>query len=1105
MTLSRKIKLKTTNSSAGPLKRFYEDSPLTDPEAQDPGLRITNYSGSYRVEYSLGNWSNNNELLRNVATDEQKTQWVNAYANPGQAADYNHLSDGTHNIYVSQQPYTSTGDLPPFNSLPRLMADLRDRSINRALLSENIREHLQNVPIDTSHYNFETEEMTVAVSTFYQYLADNAPPGIAKDHADEIIEKVRVGGATPIDIEELVYEAKRRVLAAPHTLRIAVLIFGSLLGGSPRYHHPNPTPWRDYPDAMFQGWIARSGDLPPKLVTEAFRRLLEQVPGAQATIDKSVRTARAHNSDLTSIQELDITNVADSLAYLVPKIIPRSGQFGMEKQKSLQNSRVAVYNAIKATMGKETIIQLIFQGQPASMYPYSVFDIQVTTPFVTRKEIYPLLELGNGAEQQDTGAKIDPEYSLYNKTYENAISGSFVTEAVLPNFYIYNLYASSYLGENGFRKTDAWQGNTVANHVSEIQYRDQLSLAGIIPETSLPTGGPESVDYLNRFSVALRSDEFTEETKVTVASKTQSMIFPATDGDMLWSQRRQRTGLPMHIETSFTPEDIGPVGEVIKNSGISTIVLESLLKAQDDGAIPVNYNTTSDYVVGRLLGTPEDKYVSSVNLGERPYKVHDISRILNFGTNGEVITSLVVTEKGLEPVTGVTLSNEQVREIGRAKRQIRSSLRWLTPNYSDILRSRISLSSESLGYILRKFDINGNLMQEILFGNTGDLQILSYIDTQVKYNTQYTYELSEFRLVYSPTYDLFMADSILPEFLSTYPDYESIGDNRANYVDSNMNPYYDIYTSENPEGLIIELPIYGSFYEIPNFSNLEGSVDYPTAKILDYPPTTPEMQILPLLSNYRQIKINIQQNTGDYIGKQSLDVVPLLDTEIRLAELYDYQSQFEYYILAQGKLGFKNEGINEIISARLYRTTELDRAVTEYSELYRSFGNDQAESALMTIDPSLSLENSVLAFDMIDTIEPNQYYYYTCIVEDVHGNPSNPSPIYRVRLVYEKGLYIPEIEVYNHIPLSNKIPTRKFARFMQIQASDIQTFPFVDIDENGAAVGTKNLAERTGDGLAGQEFIVRLTSRDTGRKFDVKVSFDEKLTEKFIETDEADE
>ena len=777
----------------------------------------------------------------------------------------------------------------------------------------------------------------------------------------------------------------------------------------------------------------------------------------------------------------------------------------MEKQKSLQNSRVAVYNAIKATMGKETIIQLIFQGQPASMYPYSVFDIQVTTPFVTRKEIYPLLELGNGAEQQDTGAKIDPEYSLYNKTYENAISGSFVTEAVLPNFYIYNLYASSYLGENGFRKTDAWQGNTVANHVSEIQYRDQLSLAGIIPETSLPTGGPESVDYLNRFSVALRSDEFTEETKVTVASKTQSMIFPATDGDMLWSQRRQRTGLPMHIETSFTPEDIGPVGEVIKNSGISTIVLESLLKAQDDGAIPVNYNTTSDYVVGRLLGTPEDKYVSSVNLGERPYKVHDISRILNFGTNGEVITSLVVTEKGLEPVTGVTLSNEQVREIGRAKRQIRSSLRWLTPNYSDILRSRISLSSESLGYILRKFDINGNLMQEILFGNTGDLQILSYIDTQVKYNTQYTYELSEFRLVYSPTYDLFMADSILPEFLSTYPDYESIGDNRANYVDSNMNPYYDIYTSENPEGLIIELPIYGSFYEIPNFSNLEGSVDYPTAKILDYPPTTPEMQILPLLSNYRQIKINIQQNTGDYIGKQSLDVVPLLDTEIRLAELYDYQSQFEYYILAQGKLGFKNEGINEIISARLYRTTELDRAVTEYSELYRSFGNDQAESALMTIDPSLSLENSVLAFDMIDTIEPNQYYYYTCIVEDVHGNPSNPSPIYRVRLVYEKGLYIPEIEVYNHIPLSNKIPTRKFARFMQIQASDIQTFPFVDIDENGAAVGTKNLAERTGDGLAGQEFIVRLTSRDTGRKFDVKVSFDEKLTEKFIETDEADE
>ncbi len=87
---------------------------------------------------------------------------------------------------------------------------------------------------------------------------------------------------------------------------------------------------------------------------------------------------------------------------------------------------------------------------------------------------------------------------------------------------------------------------------------------------------------------------------------------------------------------------------------------------------------------------------------------------------------------------------------------------------------------------------------------------------------------------------------------------------------------------------------------------------------------------------------------------------------------------------------------------------------------------------------------------------------------------------------------MPEIETLNYKPIPNQVSTRKFARFMQVGASGIQTFPFTERNENNVLTGIKNLASQLGSTALGHEFIFRLTSRDTGRKFDIKISFREK-------------
>ena len=81
------------------------------------------------------------------------------------------------------------------------------------------------------------------------------------------------------------------------------------------------------------------------------------------------------------------------------------------------------------------------------------------------------------------------------------------------------------------------------------------------------------------------------------------------------------------------------------------------------------------------------------------------------------------------------------------------------------------------------------------------------------------------------------------------------------------------------------------------------------------------------------------------------------------------------------------------------------------------------------------------------------------------------------------------IKEFNFEPITMQKPSKKFARYLQIGASDIQTDPINRPNDDGDIEGIRNLGTEIGESIAQKDFIVRLTSRDTGRKFDIKLSF----------------
>lgn len=464
--------------------------------------------------------------------------------------------------------------------------------------------------------------------------------------------------------------------------------------------------------------------------------------------------------------------------------------------------------------------------------------------------------------------------------------------------------------------------------------------------------------------------------------------------------------------------------------------------------------------------------------------------------------------------------------------------------------------SEAIGYRLAKRQLTlseentyqpGPVIQNIMFGNTprmdneqasSEAQITKYIDTQIKYGQNYGYSLYEYRLVYSTEYEFFMVAQDVPVGLAGNTA-EAVRQSFNNINRQNQVPLinYRCYVLRRPKIELIEIPIYdrstyinldageSEAYPLSGPGRLGSSfgLSYPPVRVLDTPPPPPDLTVLPLKGNSSQVKLIMSPSAGSYKGENALPIVYIphdgtfyIDAT-RPMDLLQYQTEYaspppqprqlEGEPVRVLTLNYESEGVKEIKAIKVYRSTEINSQAASLARSYTSFDpvkNPETSRSLTLVntlyapDVEPDEENGefgVVSFDMLDTIEPNVFYYYTCVAVDAHNNTSPPSPIYRVRLVLDKGLLVPEVDIYEHTPASLTTATKKFSRFIQVQASPVQVNPFSERNDEGQITSIRSLAsERGQSSVTNNKFILRLTSKDTGRKFDMELDFYNKDT-----------
>mgnify|MGYP003651495357 CR=1 FL=1 len=239
--------------------------------------------------------------------------------------------------------------------------------------------------------------------------------------------------------------------------------------------------------------------------------------------------------------------------------------------------------------------------------------------------------------------------------------------------------------------------------------------------------------------------------------------------------------------------------------------------------------------------------------------------------------------------------------------------------------------------------------------------------------------------------------------------------------------------------------------------------------VLDKPPIPPESLIVSFKNIGNKLMINMNGSTGDR------DMIPIA------LEATD-KAKFNRQRIAQrttgNKLRFKSDDTPG--SFEIFRTTKRPSSYEDF------------EGTKIRV---LSTGGLATSAAMKDDITTDVKYYYIFRSVDIHGNISNPSPVYEVEMKSSAGppyLLLNTID-FKEEEMKNKKPLKSMRRYVQIIPTTPQGLLNVEQSNLISAKTVKGVRSVVlgvaEEKLWGKKFRFRFTSKKTGRKIDLDVNF----------------
>lgn len=619
---------------------------------------------------------------------------------------------------------------------------------------------------------------------------------------------------------------------------------------------------------------------------------------------------------------------------------------------------------------------------------------------------------------------LNSEYNQYIRQYENYFSSSLRRETSIPNYYITNLYLND--SSQQFVKNLVTLNNNL--NVTKQTILSNEYYVDLVKK--LITMTTEQKDSLPNIKNILLDDQYANIQNFDVSTENY----------------------PYNIDLSFNNFSDDSVILALENKKLNILATNNFYSFQQK-------TSTEFYVQSEnIVKTKTDDPDAYLDLDGERYNINIIEQIKVGSILGASYDSILSFNSGFSYLSSQNLNSifsEETRRVYSSNNNPLSVFEYLKLRsvINESIEPKITintiLNNTSMGCYPVAFDIskkfNNNTIQQTLIPRNSKINEITFVDTQVIYDKIYDYDVDVISLVEQLSYDYISEYSV-----NTILADDLFGTGMVNYF---------ILTDPN-YATSVNQPINVTCTVSENTFFYKNNLFADKAVIVDDPPTPIDVNIVPYLGSPNQLLFLF--NTQDTTIKD----VPVLITD----------SDRQYFVKVRHKQRPDKQevlfqSVTDISTIQVFRTNTKPKS-------YRDFSN--------SLFNSISL-NGQTSTSIIETLQQNTNYYYTFRSVDVHGNISNPSDIFQIKIINNDGAIYPIIIPY-YFEQNEKMNIEKsFKKYLSIDPAIVQQQ--LTINESGnAQLGIDN-------GFWNQTFKIRVTSKESGKAFDINLNFTKKIIE----------
>ena len=715
--------------------------------------------------------------------------------------------------------------------------------------------------------------------------------------------------------------------------------------------------------------------------------------------------------------------------------------------------------------------------------PYVDHAFSIDIPF-TSKEAASI-----GATNHTKITDIELSYNFLDKAYESAIAGGHFKEPILPNIYAFASTSDPDLETNP-------------------AFKDLITLGGALDEgyvLALNSAGKSTEifsqnKYLDAY-ITLGKSTVADQPRMieNLVRRFEHMFVPIEQVSVLNDVEDYKYYFPMHTEITIQTDTNTQFAQMLQDSGIACTFMkdmfENLFQISDSMSYS-NKEFIEQYQSPQLLSSDEGNPYSVQNstIYQNTRRTVDIESWWESSYNA---SSTPIGKQGiflgeLSSQVKAATSDEfefyknmiMIIMAGKLRTLISENIR----TFDEIMEGNLAYS-ETLMYRVAKFhgsvDANNTSaipIQNFWIPNSNDVNIIKLIDTQIKYNKQYTYVVYAYQAVLGVEYEY--SDLKISRTVSQNPAYcielidQETDEAVTSYFDDTEqmieNPNYSgVYETSKASRYVAE---FKSTYR-PSFKMVEVPLMRHTARMYDDPPLSPEIDIIPYIGVSSKIRFLLSGRMGEEVQ----DPISFNEAdEVAFADLRQSKSlqSFEPITFSSDDTPYQFE---------VYRTTRKPKTFKDIAA---------SRAAIVVTNISKYGEPKYAAAAAYeDTIVPNIKYYYVFRARDQHGWISNPSPVYEFEMVDDGSSVFP---LYKTIELEHEMPTtvhKKGRRLLYLIPN--ARHRLINEDASGFSdvttmkgMGKKMVLGIADDPVWDNKFKIRLTSKKTGRKIDLNIEFE---------------